>query len=59
MLNKFGAKVRLHFKLEMDQLWIGTKGELLLLSVCVYVCQFVGGLADIEFSEDMMWCTSL
>lgn len=54
MLNKFGAKVRLHFKLEMDQLWIGTKGELLLLSVCVYVCQFVGGLADIEFSEDMM-----
>ena len=31
MLNKFGAKVRLHFKLEMDQLWIGTKGETLFI----------------------------
>jgi hypothetical protein len=37
MLNKFGAKVRLHFKLEMDQLWIGTKGEWLQLSVCLSV----------------------
>lgn len=27
MLNKYGAKVRLHFKLEMDQLWIATKGK--------------------------------
>ena len=27
MLNKFGAKVRLQFKMEIDQLWIGTKGE--------------------------------
>ena len=25
MLNKSGGKVRLTFKLEMDQLWIGTK----------------------------------
>lgn len=25
MLNKYGGKVRLTFKLEMDQLWIGTK----------------------------------
>ena len=26
MLNKFGAKVRLHFRLDSEQLWIGTKG---------------------------------
>ena len=26
MYNKSGAKVRLTFKLEVDQLWIGTKG---------------------------------
>lgn len=26
MLNKVGGKVRLTFKLELDQLWIGTKG---------------------------------
>lgn len=44
MLNKFGAKVRLQFKMEIDQLWIGTKGESLL---SVYL--FVRGLADIEF----------
>lgn len=25
MLNKHGGKVRLTFKLELDQLWIGTK----------------------------------
>ncbi|XP_064406813.1 ubiquitin domain-containing protein UBFD1-like [Halichondria panicea] len=25
MLNKYGNKVRLHFKKELDQLWIGTK----------------------------------
>lgn len=25
MLNKTGGKVRLTFKLELDQLWIGTK----------------------------------
>lgn len=25
MLNKYGGKVRLTFKLELDQLWIGTK----------------------------------
>jgi len=25
MLNKHGGKVRLTFKLEVDQLWIGTK----------------------------------
>jgi len=25
MLNKHGGKVRLTFKLEIDQLWIGTK----------------------------------
>lgn len=27
MFNKSGGKVRLTFKLEQDQLWIGTKGE--------------------------------
>ena len=27
MLNKHGEKVRLTFKLETDELWIGTKGE--------------------------------
>ena len=26
-MNKSGGKVRLTFKLELDQLWIGTKGE--------------------------------
>ncbi len=30
MLNKYGNKVRLHFKKEADQLWIGTKGERVL-----------------------------
>lgn len=28
MFNKSGGKVRLTFKLEQDQLWIGTKGEI-------------------------------
>lgn len=27
MVNKQGAKVRLHFKQDLDQVWIGTKGE--------------------------------
>ena len=27
MYNKSGGKVRLTFKLEQDQLWIGTKGK--------------------------------
>ena len=27
MLNKHGEKVRLTFKLETDELWIGTKGD--------------------------------
>jgi hypothetical protein len=29
MYNKAGGKVRLTFKLDNDQLWIGTKGNLL------------------------------
>lgn len=29
MYNKSGGKVRLTFKLEQDQLWIGTKGEII------------------------------
>lgn len=28
MYNKSGGKVRLTFKLESDQLWIGTKGKI-------------------------------
>lgn len=28
MVNKHGNKVRLHFKTELEELWIGTKGEL-------------------------------
>lgn len=32
MYNKSGGKVRLTFKLEQDQLWIGTKGEYLSAS---------------------------
>ena len=28
MLNKHGNKVRLHFKIGQEELWIGTKGEL-------------------------------
>lgn len=31
MYNKSGGKVRLTFKLEADQLWIGTKGKFLFL----------------------------
>lgn len=27
MYNKYGSKVRLTFKLELDQLWLGTKGN--------------------------------
>ena len=27
MYNKSGGKVRLTFKLELDQLWLGTKGN--------------------------------
>ena len=27
MINKYGTKVRLHFKMELEQLWLGTHGE--------------------------------
>ena len=27
MVNKYGSKVRLYFKRDADQLWIGTKGK--------------------------------
>ena len=33
MYNKSGGKVRLTFKLEQDQLWIGTKGNVRLVPV--------------------------
>lgn len=35
MYNKAGGKVRLTFKLELDQLWLGTKGILFSMS---HVC---------------------
>lgn len=39
MVNKHGSKVRLHFKLDQDQLWVGLKGtpltSLLVLTVSV------------------------
>lgn len=31
MYNKMGGKVRLTFKLELDQLWLGTKGKFTIL----------------------------
>ena len=34
MYNKSGGKVRLTFKLEQDQLWIGTKGNAGLVLLC-------------------------
>lgn len=33
MLNKYGGKVRLTFKLEVDQVWIGTKERTQKLSM--------------------------
>lgn len=33
MINKFGSKVRLHFRTDLEQLWIGTKGMRLLLAI--------------------------
>lgn len=41
MFNKSGGKVRLTFKLEQDQLWIGTKGEISagLISFPLIYCQ--------------------
>ena len=33
MLNKYGGKVRLYFKTDIEQLWIGTNGELTLIIV--------------------------
>ena len=32
MYNKSGGKVRLTFKLELDQIWLGTKGNVLYMS---------------------------
>lgn len=42
MYNKSGGKVRLTFKLEQDQLWIGTKGEITagLILLVIPVIQF-------------------
>jgi hypothetical protein len=38
MYNKAGGKVRLTFKLELDQLWLGTKGNLYFMFTCA--CYF-------------------
>jgi hypothetical protein len=34
MYNKSGGKVRLTFKLEANQVWIGTKGQSINLFLC-------------------------
>lgn len=41
MINKYGSKVRLHFRNDLDQLWISTKGiitkvDMLVLSLSAY-----------------------
>ena len=49
MLNKSGGKVRLTFKLELDQLWLGTKErteKLPLNSIKVS-----SGAVSIEYTE--------
>jgi hypothetical protein len=38
MYNKSGGKVRLTFKLEANQVWIGTKGEPEVLFFVVFFC---------------------
>ena len=37
MINKYGTKVRLHFKMELEQLWLGTHGEKHLFCCCPIV----------------------
>ena len=34
MVNKHGSKVRLTFKLEEDQVWLGTKGSDIFTNNC-------------------------
>ena len=40
MYNKYGGKVRLTFKLQLDQLWIGTKGLLHIYLIAGSYFQF-------------------
>ena len=40
MYNKAGGKVRLTFKLENDQLWIGTKGQFVHISFAADVIHY-------------------
>jgi len=42
MYNKSGSKVRLTFKMELNQVWIGTKG-LQHLTVRVSLCNYTVG----------------
>lgn len=42
MYNKSGGKVRLTFKLEQDQLWIGTKGNDFFLLLLLFRNQLLG-----------------
>jgi len=34
MYNKYGGKTRLTFKLDQDELWIGTKGVTFFINFC-------------------------
>ena len=55
MFNKSGGKVRLTFKLEQDQLWIGTKGEMMVSLIFLTLSQnkdtHVNVLVIIPFSS--------
>ena len=42
MYNKLGGKVRLTFKLESDQVWVGTKGQCSWFLCRVLIDFFVG-----------------
>lgn len=58
MINKYGAKVRLHFKQELDQLWIGTKGTM----KCWYMYRHHGDSINSDtvlIVSDTMWTSSI
>jgi len=58
MINKYGAKVRLHFKQELDQLWIGTKGTM----KCWYMYCHHGNSINsdtILIVSDTVWTSSV
>lgn len=55
MYNKSGGKVRLTFKLEQDQLWIGTKGDCMFLFyeqiICLILCDNLCEILSTERTE--------